>query len=78
MPRYALWLAVQEAELDPDELESEGIVHFLDAHLDRFLREVDLELAPRVRAGLRRRMARYDPRVPTPYETMQRIFDGVR
>lgn len=78
VPRYALWIAVQEAGLDPDRLESSELTRFLDAHLSGFLGDVGLSLTPRRLLRLQRRIGRFDPSVPTPYETMQRIFDSPR
>ena len=78
VPRYALWLRLRDAGLDPDQVATAEVVDFFDAHLDAFLAEEGLVLAPRRRTRLRRRLERYDPAIPTPYETMQRIFGGAR
>lgn len=74
MPRYALWIHVQEAGLDPEALPPSDAVAYLDRHLDAFLGEAGLQLAPRGRVRLRRRLRRFDPSTPTPYETMERLF----
>ena len=76
VPRYALWIAVQEAGFDPERIATHQATRFVDRHLDPFLVEVGLVLASKRRTRLRRRLDRFDPSVPTPYETMQRIFGG--
>ncbi len=74
MPRYALWMSVQEAGYDPDALAPHELRRFLGEQLSRFLHAEGLALAPRRLERLRRRLRRFDPSVPTPYETMERIF----
>lgn len=74
VPRYALWVSVREAGLDPDRLESGHLARFVDERLARFLAEEGLALPTRRLQRLRRRLVRFDPSVPTPYETMERIF----
>jgi len=74
VPRYPLWIRVQEAGFDPDGFEASQLLSFVDEHLEPFLVEEGLELSPRRRTRLLRRLRRFDPNVPTPYETMERIF----
>ena len=74
VPRYALWMSVQEAGYDPDTLERRQLLRFLEDHLAAFLCDEGLALPPRRRARLCRRLQHFDPDVPTPYETMERIF----
>lgn len=74
VPRYALWLELRDLGWDPDDLSREAIIEFHDRHLDRFLADHELLLAPREQRKLRRRLARIDPRHPTPEETLTRIL----
>jgi len=78
VPRYALWIAVQEAGLDPDLLDSHDTTRFFDEYLPAFLDEAGLALSTRGRKRLRRRILRFDPHRPTPYETMERMFGDAR
>jgi hypothetical protein len=68
VPRYALWLALHEAAIDPEALSREGALAFCDGPLPGFLRAHGLSLGPRRARELRRAVARFDPRHPTPYE----------
>jgi hypothetical protein len=74
VPRYALWLRLQELGLDPIGLERADMLRFVDGHLSSFLAEHGLALENRVQRRLRGRLARFDPRYPTPEETIQRLF----
>jgi hypothetical protein len=67
-PRYPLWLALHEAGLDPERLGAQGALRFCDGPLDAFLRAHGLVLPARRARSLRRRVARFDPALPTPYE----------
>ena len=78
VPRYPLWIRVREAGYDPDAFGAGQLVSFFDEHLDPFLLEEGLVLPPRRRARLRKRITRFDPDVPTPYETIERIFGSPR
>jgi len=73
-PRYALWLAIQEAGIDPGGLSREALLAFFDGPLEEILAKHGLRLAPRRARRLRRRLARFDPRHATPEETMARLF----
>lgn len=68
VPRYALWLALHEAALDPEALSRDAALTFCDGPLGAFLRAHGLALAPHRARELRRTVARFDPRHPTPYE----------
>ena len=72
-PRYALWLALQEQGLDPEALRRRDVLEFADRHLEAFLAEHEFALRSRHLARLRRCLDRFDPRHPTPYETMERL-----
>ena len=78
VPRYALWIAVQESGLDPDRLDTPELTRFFDAHLGDFLADTGLSLDSNRVKQLRRRLVRFDPSVPTPYETMERMFGAFR
>ena len=77
VPRYALWLEVRELGLDPGHLTRADLVELASARLDPFLAFEGLVLPDRARRRLLRRLRRYDPAVPTPYEVMERLFAGV-
>jgi hypothetical protein len=67
-PRYALWVRLRELGMDADELSREHVVTFCREHLEPFLSEHHLALAPRQARDLLRRVARHDPAVRTPAE----------
>ena len=67
-PRYALWLRLGELGMDADALSREEVVRFCRDHLEPFLREHDLVLAPRQARDLLRSVARHDPALRTPAE----------
>jgi hypothetical protein len=68
VPRYPLWLALHEFGLDPERLAVQDLLRFWDGPLPAFLRAHGLFLPPRRARSLRRRVARFDPSLPTPYE----------
>jgi len=72
-PRYRLWLRLRELEADPDALTATAAIQFCQSHLAGFLREEGLELSRFALMRVRRRVARYDPAVPTPYERMEQL-----
>ncbi len=74
IPRYALWLLLQELGFDPILLSPNQVIKFYDAHLEQFLAEHGLSLEPREARKLRGRLTKFDPRYPTPYETMERLL----
>ena len=78
VPRYALWLRLQDLGCDPVGLEREDVRRFIDDHLADFLVREELAIAPREVRRLRKRLLRYDPRHPTPEEVLHRIFSAVR
>jgi hypothetical protein len=69
LPRYALWLAVHDAGLDPERLSRDDALDFLQDGAPGFLARRALRV-PRGRTGrrLRRNVARFDPALPTPEE----------
>ncbi len=72
-PRYALWLRMGEAGLDPERLTREGAIRFCRLHLSAFLGEHELTLPEGRRRRFERAVTRFDPAHPTPYEHMARI-----
>lgn len=74
LPRFALWMAVAEAGAVPERLRREDVLAFYDGGLRRFLHERGLHLAPRRARSLRRRVARFDPAVPTPEERLAALL----
>lgn len=74
LPRYALWLAVEQAsEASAAGGMREAILHFIDAQLDAFLGRERSRISPRRRRQLRRRIARHRPEFSTPSEVMLRL-----
>ena len=78
VPRYPLWMRLCETGLDPAAARPTDLLRFVDEELERFLADADLELSARGRLRLRRRIRRFDPDVPTPYETMARLAGRAR
>lgn len=73
VPRFALWNALHDHGLDPEDLSAPAALAFFDGPLDAFLRDHGLRLGPRRARRLRRRVARYDPRHPSPEELFARF-----
>ena len=73
VPRYGLWLEMGARGCPPERLVRESLLAFYDEHLVGFLAGRGIELTPRRARRLRRRLARFEPRHPTPYEFMERI-----
>jgi hypothetical protein len=74
VPRYALWMLLHEQGWDPVQLGRDQLLCFHDGHLPGFLADQGLALSEREGRRLRRRLVRFDPRHPTPEETMARLF----
>jgi len=68
VPRWELWLALQERGCDPEVLSRRAVIAFYDEQLQPWLRLHGLRLERRPRRRLRRRLERFDPRHPTPEE----------
>jgi len=73
LPRYALWLRMREAGLNPEDLSKEEVLAFCDAPVTAFLEEHGFSLPIRARRRLLRSLAQFDPTVLTPYERFARI-----
>ena len=70
---YALWLHMADVGLDPEHLSRQDVTRFCRDHLAGFLAARGLALPERQARRLGRRLARFDPRHPTPYEHMARL-----
>lgn len=73
VPRYALWLHMNDVGFEPEDLDGTSLLRFFDRHLETFLEGQHLHLAARPKSRLRAALVRYDPAQPTPYEFMERI-----
>ena len=73
VPRYALWLCLKELGWQPDRLTRGQAIAFCDEHLESFLACRGWALSGLRLRRLQRRLRRFDPRHPTPYETMARL-----
>lgn len=78
VPRFALFLQLGELGTAPEHLSRGAALAFCDEHLDGFLAEHSLSIAPRARRRLRRAIACFDARQPTPYEWMERMNHASR
>ena len=73
VPRYRLWLALQEAGADPDRLRRRAALAFCDRDLAPFLATLGLQLSRWRRRRLRRAVAFFDPTLTTPEEILARL-----
>lgn len=73
IPRYALWLHLKELGWSADHLSRSQAIVFCNEHLEGFLAARGEILAGRRLRQLLRRVRRFDPVRPTPYETMARL-----
>jgi hypothetical protein len=73
VPRWALWLELEQRGLSPERLTRDGVLAFRERHLAAFLAEHRLSLDARAARRLSRRLARFDPRRPTPEEVLERL-----
>jgi len=71
--RWALWLRLEELGWPPERLTREAVLAFERDHVDAFLAERRLSLAPRAARRLARTLARFEPARPTPEEVMTRL-----
>lgn len=74
VPRYALWLRLREAGLDPERLTRQQALAFCRQKLSGFLAEQGLSLTPRRARRLERELGRVDAGHPTPYERAAQLF----
>lgn len=73
--RYPLWLWLREHGCDPEYLTRSDVLAFCDRDLGEFLHARGAFLPPRQRGALRRRLARFDARSPTPEERLASLTD---
>lgn len=73
VPRYALWLCLREAGVDPERLTRDQALTFCRQRLPAFLAAHGLQLARRPARRLERELRRFDPDRPTPYEHAARV-----
>lgn len=66
--RFGLWMELHECSLDPEHLTQEGAIAFCKGPLESYLRSCGLSLSRRELRRLSRKIERFDPAVPTPYE----------
>jgi hypothetical protein len=71
VPRYALWLELNDLGWNPDAITKKQALTFLDREMPSFLDECGLEIEPRASRRLRRLIARFNPEHPTPYERFE-------
>ena len=76
VPRYPLWLCLHECGFDPERLSRDHAIAFCDAPLARFLAANDLGLSPRAARRVRRRVARFDPDLPSPTDQLSRLGES--
>ncbi len=75
LARYPLWLWLRERDCDPEWLTRADVLAFCDVDLPAFLHTRGAFLPPRRKAALRRRLARFDARSPTPEERLASLTD---
>jgi hypothetical protein len=68
VPRFGLWMELHEWNIDPERLTREETIAFCEGPLESFLHERGLSLRPRALRRLCRKVAKYNPTIPTPYE----------
>lgn len=73
MPRYALWLHLHGAGLDPEEIRCDQAAAYCGDPLAAFLAERGLALGWRRRRRLMRAVRRFDSTLPTPEEHFARF-----
>lgn len=73
LPRYPLWLFLQECGWDPESLSRADTLAFSEGPLETFLETRGLRLGRGAARRLRRALERFDPRLPTPDERLARL-----
>jgi hypothetical protein len=74
VPRYDFWLWLGERGLDPEHLSRDDVMALCDGPLHGYLRTRGWSLAPRRQRRLRRAVAAFDPRRPTPEERLEALL----
>lgn len=72
VPRWALWLRLEELGWAPAALTRDGALAFQRWHARGFLAEHGLAITPREERRLARSLGRFDPARPTPEEVLER------
>jgi len=68
VPRFELWIELHKHDIDPERLTREDTMAFCDGPLESYLHRCGLSLRPRALRRLCRKLRKYDPATPTPYE----------
>ena len=68
VPRFELWIELHKYGIDPERLTREDTMAFCDGPLESYLHRCGLSLRPRALRRLCRKVRKYDPAIPTPYE----------
>lgn len=68
VPRFELWIELHKYDIDPERLTREDTMAFCDGPLESYLHRCGLSLRPRTLRRLCRKVRKYDPAIPTPYE----------
>jgi hypothetical protein len=74
IPRYDFWLWLRERGLDPERLSRDDAIALCDGPLRGYLRTRGWRLAHRQERRLRRAVAGFDPRHPTPEERLEALL----
>ena len=76
LARYPLWLRLHEAGFDPEGISQDELLAFCGPPLEHFLSEQGVALGTRDQRRLERAVGRFDPRLPTPEEHLERLHGG--
>lgn len=68
VPRFELWIELHKYDIDPERLTRADTMAFCDGPLESYLHRCGLSLRPRTLRHLCRKVRKYDPAIPTPYE----------
>jgi hypothetical protein len=72
-PRWPLWLRLRESGIDPERASAASLRAAAERALAAVRAELGCPLSPRERVGLRRALARFDPRIAPAYEHAERL-----
>ena len=71
VPRYALWLDLQDLGWNPDSISTHQALAFIEREMAPFLAQFGLAIPPRACRRLRRLVVQFDPTRPTPFERFE-------